>query len=131
MAGHRKGQETQEFRALTERIAGRRVRIRLEFIPELVAWMLMMGERYARTRKAAAENHKDTSDEMMAETVRQCDMYQNAIQQLINCCPDPFGFARWNEVTTRIAKEMGIVIGENLPPTIVDDARELVATHGE
>lgn len=125
MGQKKQGQAVQEFRCLTERMRGHRVRIRTEFIPELVSWLMMMGERYTRTRTAAAREHKDSSDEYMASVMIECQRYEDVIQQVINCCPDPFGVGRWEDVTTRIAAEMGVVIGVDLPPTIRDDARDI------
>lgn len=124
MGRQRQGQAVQEFRYITERMPGKRVRFRVEVIPEIIAWMAMMSDRYTRTRLAAASANPGSSDHIVKRIKDECERREEAIQQLMNCLPDPWGVGRWEEVTTAIAKDFGIVIGEQLPDDVRDTARD-------
>jgi hypothetical protein len=52
----------KEHTVTVERLRQRRVRFRLEVLPEIIAWLHMLGTRYKRSIEAIREEHRDDSD---------------------------------------------------------------------
>ena len=110
-----KGQAVQNFNLLTEALRRGRRRIRPQYVPELVAWLVMKANLKDEFLHAARRAHQNPHDEYVAGITTYTRHCLSMLQQLINELCDGWDKHDWDSATNQVADELGIVIGLPLP----------------
>jgi hypothetical protein len=94
----------REHTVTVERLRQRRVRFRPEILPELIAWLHMLGSRYKRSIEAIRSEHRDDSDPWAKGSIHDLTEKIGHIGVLIGQATDNWKGIDWEE-------SLGVVLG--------------------
>lgn len=98
--------DISDWSRLTQRIQGRRIRMRPEYVPELVAWLAMIRERYDRTARQAAEVHGTKSDVWIDAVRAKMEIYCEVVDALIGLAGQPWSSGQWEGITAVLSRQL-------------------------
>lgn len=82
-------------RILVQNAGGGRAQIIPDMIPELTAWLYMIGMRYERTYRSTEYATKKHSDRYLRGVREHCSSVIEIIQRLMDLCCDKFPRHEW------------------------------------
>jgi hypothetical protein len=126
----KKNQTVQSFSHLTEALRRGRRRIKPEYVPELVSWLLVHSFRYERQLEKLKVPEHGTVDPYVVETFKYVRNSIAVIQHLINTLNEGFDKYDWLEATGRVGDELGIEIGKPIPENMDVENMKLVNNEG-
>lgn len=95
-------------RVLVQNAGHGRAQIIPDMIPELTAWLYMLGKRYERTSRSTESAVKKHSDNYLSGVAEYCNTAIELIQRIINIANDKFPRSEWWVAWSDICDSFGI-----------------------
>ena len=96
---------------LVERMPKMRMRIKPELLPELAAYILLVGKRYERLRESALKLPHSRDCKYTTNTARVMEQWLSCLQHLMDKLSDTFSLHEWNAALIEIDTAFNTKIG--------------------